>query len=154
MPAEPTTLNNLEPLAVHKFAVELGQDAAFAGIFTECTLPDAEWDVQQLKEGGLNTYVHQLPGQRKPAKVTLKHGLTKQTILLDWYSKMMAEDIKSVYKTVTIRLLDSKGNTVLRWHLHDAYPVKITWPALKTGDNAVAVQSLELACGRFEFDQS
>jgi phage tail-like protein len=154
VPADPTTLNNLNPLAVHRFAVEIGESTEFVGVFTECNLPDAEWDVQQLKEGGQNNYVHQLPGQRKPAKITLKHGLTKEKILLDWYAEMMSENIKSVFKTVTIRLMDSEARTVMSWHLHNAYPIKITWPGFKTGDNAVAVQSLELACGRFEFEQN
>ena len=51
------------------------------GIFTECTLPNIEWETQEIKEGGLNTYTHQLPGRRKGAKVTLKKGLLKESIL-------------------------------------------------------------------------
>ncbi|MCB8967249.1 MAG: phage tail protein [Ardenticatenaceae bacterium] len=42
------------------------------GVFTECTLPSIEWEIEELKEGGLNTYVHQLPGMRRSAKLILK----------------------------------------------------------------------------------
>ena len=66
----------------------------------------------------------------------------------------MSQKIKATAKTVTISLLDAKGDPVLLWNLHDAYPVKVTWPELKAGDNAVAIQTLELACGRVEFDKS
>ena len=154
MPAEPTILDSIDPLTTFRFALDLGDGKGWAGVFTECKLPDVAWDIQQVKEGGQNTYIHQLPGQRKPGNVTLKYGLTKQYELLDWYADMMSENIKATAKTVTISLLDAKGDPVLLWNLHDAYPVKVTWPELKAGDNAVAIQTLELACGRVEFDKS
>jgi phage tail-like protein len=122
-------------------------------MFTECKLPDIEWDIQQVKEGGRNDYIHQLPGQRKPSKVTLTHGLTRQFILQEWYEEMMSENFEGFMKTVTINLLDSQGKPVMRWNLYNAYPVKVTWPDLKTSDNAVAVQTLELACGRVDFEK-
>jgi phage tail-like protein len=154
VPAEPTLLDNINPLANFRFALDLGEGKGWAGVFTECKLPDVEWDTEQVKEGGQNTFIHQLPGQRKPGKVTLKYGLTKQHELLDWYADMMSENFKKTAKTVTISLLDSEGNPVLLWNLHDAYPVKVTWPELKAGDSAVAILALELACGRVEFDSS
>lgn len=154
MPAEPTLLDSINPLANFRFALDLGQGKGWAGVFTECKLPDVAWVVEPVKEGGQNTYVHQLPGQRKPGNVTLKYGLTKQFELLDWYADMMSENLKEISKTVTITLLDSEGNPVLMWNLHDAYPVKVTWPELKSGESAVAIQTLELACGRVDFDKS
>lgn len=152
MPAEPITLDNLDPLATFRFAVDMGDGQGLAGVFTECTLPNVEWDVQQLKEGGQNTYVHQLPGQRKPNNVTLKYGLTKRKEFLDWYEETMEGKWK--LRTVTISLKDSEGKDVMLWHLHGAFPVKITWPSLKTSDNAVTVVSLELACSWVEFDRN
>ena len=153
MPAEPSLLNSVEPIANFRFGIVIENDPDYVGMFTECKLPDIEWDIQAVKEGGLNDYVHQLLGQRKPGKFTLKHGLTKQYILLDWYSEMMSENFEGFMKTVTINMLDSTGKTVMRWNLQNAYPVKITWPELKTSDNSVAVQTLELVCGRVEFEK-
>ena len=153
MPAEPSLLNSVEPIATFRFGVAVGNNRDFVGMFTECKLPDVEWEIQELKEGGRNDYIHQLPGQRKASRVTLKHGLTKQFILLDWYSQMMSENFQDYMKTVTISLVDSQGHTVMTWNLQNAYPVKVTWPELKTGDNTVAIQTLELACGRVEFER-
>lgn len=154
MPAQPVLLDTLNPLANFRFALDLGKSKSWSGVFTECKLPDVAWDVEQVKEGGQNTFVHQLPGQRKPGNVTLKYGLTKQHELLDWYADMMSEDFKETSRTVTITLLDSESKPVLIWNLHDAYPVKVTWPDLKAGDSTVAIQTLELACGRVEFEKS
>lgn len=153
MPAEPSLLNSLEPIANFRFGITVDSNREYVGMFTECKLPDIEWDIQQVKEGGRNDYIHQLPGQRKPSKVTLTHGLTRQFILQEWYEEMMSENFEGFMKTVTINLLDSQGKPVMRWNLYNAYPVKVTWPDLKTGDNAVAVQTLELACGRVDFER-
>ena len=153
MPAEPSLLNSVEPIASFRFGVTVDNNQTFIGMFTECKLPDVEWEIQEVKEGGRNDFIHQLPGQRKASRVTLKHGLTKQYILLDWYSQMMSENFQGYLKTVTISLIDSQGHSVMTWNLHNAYPVKVSWPELKTGDNAVAIQTLELACGRVEFEK-
>jgi phage tail-like protein len=67
---------------------------------------------------------------------------------------MMDEEYKNYKKTVTITLLDSEHKPVLRWNLHNAFPIKVTWPDLKTGDNAVAIQTLELAVGHVEFEKN
>ncbi|HCB50189.1 MAG TPA: hypothetical protein DEP47_11880 [Chloroflexi bacterium] len=153
MPAEPSLLNSVEPVANFRFGISVDDNRDYVGMFTECKLPDIEWDIQQVKEGGRNDYIHQLPGQRKPSKFTLKHGLTKQFILQEWYSEMMSENFEGFMKTVTINMLDSQGRAVMRWNLYNAYPVKVTWPELKTSDNSVAVQTLELVCGRVDFEK-
>ena len=153
MPAEPSLLNSVEPVANFRFGISVDDNKDYVGMFTECKLPDIEWDIQQVKEGGRNDYIHQLLGQRKPGKLTLKHGLTNQFILQEWYSEMMSENFEGFMKTVTINMLDSQGKTVMRWNLYDAYPVKVTWPELKTSDNSVAVQTLELVCGRVDFEK-
>lgn len=51
-----------------------------AAVFTECSLPNIEWDILEVKEGGLNSYVHQLPGLRKSSKITLKRGLVSDIL--------------------------------------------------------------------------
>ena len=128
--------------AAFRFVVDVDGEAQ--GAFTECTLPVVEWEVDEVKEGGLNTFSHQLPGRRKKASVTLKNGVGSSA-LVDWYVDVMSEQFQR--KHVTITLLDSQLETVLTWHIADALPVKWTGPQLKTSDNSVAIQSLELSCG-------
>lgn len=153
MPAKPTNLDTLNPLATFRFSVDIG-GTNWLGVFTECSLPPVEWNVEEIKEGGRNDYIHQVIGHRKAGKITLKHGLTNKYELMSWYAEMMNEDYKNYKKTVTITMLDSEHKPVLRWNIQKAFPTKVTWPELKTGDNAVAIQTLELACGHVEFEQN
>lgn len=151
MPAEPTNIN-VNPIATYRFAIAV-DDREWVGVFTECKLPDVEWDIQELKEGGQNEYTHILPGQRKSGRITFRHGLTKDMFLSDWYAEMMGENFTNFMKTITVTLLNEEHQPVLRWNLHNAYPTKVTWPELKTADNAIAIQSLEIACARVEFEK-
>ncbi len=125
-----------------RFLVAVGGENQAA--FTECTLPTVEWDVQPVKEGGLNTYVHQLPGQRKPARVSLKNGVGR-TALLDWYLECM--EGPPTRKDITITLLDIAREPVIIWHIKDAFPVKWNGPQLQSDARTIAIQTLELACG-------
>ncbi len=125
-----------------RFVVEVDGKAQAA--FTECTLPNVEWEIEEVKEGGLNTFVHQLPGRRKGGKVSLKNGIGK-TELVDWFVKTMGEEF--VRKPISITLLDVALNPVITWNLDSAYPVKWSGPQIKSDANAVAIQTLDLACG-------
>ncbi|MCI0398140.1 MAG: phage tail protein [Chloroflexi bacterium] len=125
-----------------RFVVKI--DGVSQAVFTECTLPNVEWEVEEVKEGGLNSFTHQLPGRRKAAKVTLKNGIGTGD-LLEWYKKVMNQEYER--RPVTITLLDVAHERVMDWNIQDAYPVKWTGPQLKTDTSAVAVETLELACG-------
>lgn len=135
--------------AAFRFVVDIGGETQAA--FTECSLPSIEWEVEEVKEGGLNTYTHQLPGRRKAGKISLKNGVGKSA-LLDWYIQTMSE--KFTRKAVTIKLLDVTYQTVMTWNLEEAYPVKWGGPQLKADTSAVAIQTLDLACGEITFKTS
>lgn len=131
-----------QAIPAFRFVVEI--DGENQAAFTEITLPTIEWETEEIKEGGLNTFTHVLPGRRKSARLTLKNGVGKSSIL-QWYMDSMSEQIKR--KPITITLLDSEQNTVQVWELKDAYPVKWTGPQLKSDANTIAIQSIEFACG-------
>ncbi len=42
-------------------------------------------------------------------------------------------------------LIDQRGRKVVDWTFRDAYPVKWSGPSFKAGDNAIAIESIELA---------
>jgi phage tail-like protein len=103
-----------------------------------------EWDAEEVKEGGLNTFTHMLPGRLKPARITLKNGIGKNK-LLDWYVDSMNQ--KFTRKTVTISILDSYRKPIQTWNIKEACPVKLTGPDLRSDSNTIAIQSLEFLCG-------
>lgn len=130
-----------------RFVVEI-EDKAVAA-FTECTLPVVEWEMQEVKEGGVNTHVHMLPGRRKRATLTLKNGVGLAKELVDWYLACMGE--KFEFKNISIYLLSGPGQkarkTTMSWKIANCMPIKWTGPQLKASDNTIAIQTLEMACG-------
>jgi phage tail-like protein len=129
--------------SVFRFVVSI-DDTALAA-FTECTLPNIEMETETLKEGGLNTYVHQLPGMLKAATITLKNGVGIAKDLQQWYLDTMSG--KFTRKKISISLLNSLQKTVMTLDIKDAYPIKWSGPQLRSDDNTIAIHSLEFACG-------
>jgi phage tail-like protein len=128
--------------AAFRFVVEVNGERQ--GAFTECTLPTLEWDIEEVKVGGLNTHTVQLPGRRKAARLTLKNGVGKSQ-LVDWYIEALKQPVER--KTLAVTLLDFTLQPVITWHIEDSYPIRWTGPNLKTDDNTVAIHTLELVCG-------
>lgn len=129
--------------AAYRFVVEV--DFHPVGAFTQCTLPTIEWEVETVKEGGLNTYVHQLPGPRKQANLSLQNGIGLVSELKLWYYKAMNEEFSR--RRVTITLLNSLLMPVMVCDIQEAFPVRWSMPQLQTDSNTAAIQTLELACG-------
>jgi phage tail-like protein len=130
-----------------RYVVMIGKTAMAA--FTECTLPVIDWEIQEVKEGGLNTHVHQLPGMRKSARLTLKNGVGRGE-LFDWCTAVMAEKFER--KILEVKLLDAHSNEFAVWSISDAYPIKWTGPQLKSDASAIAIQSIEFACGEIRVE--
>jgi phage tail-like protein len=87
--------------------------------------------------------VHQLPGRRKAAKVSLKNGIGTYE-LLEWYLKAMKGDFKRIDMTIALR---NSTEPVITWEISQALPTRWTGPQLQAGANSIAIQTLELACG-------
>jgi phage tail-like protein len=143
----PLTQLLAESHVAFRYVIEV--DNKRSGVFTECELPAIEWETEEVQEGGLNTHAHLLPGRRKAARFTLKHGIGKGE-LVNWYKQAL--EGKFIRRLVTIALQDSAGKPVATWAMYDAYPVKWTGPQLKADANAIAIQSIEFACGRVSVD--
>lgn len=118
--------------------------------FTDCTLPTIEWDMLPVKEGGLNTYVHQLPGQRKQATVSLKYGVSVANMLFEWYIAAMHEEFYLARRDVTITFYSRPFLPTIAYNIEDCFPSKWVGPSLKSSDNTIAVQTLDLVCGEIE----
>lgn len=129
--------------ASFRFVVSI--DGQAVGAFTECTLPTIEWEMEQIKEGGLNTSVHQLPGQRKQATITLKNGIGIVDDLLSWCMDSMNESFTRRKVTVTVH--NSMKKSVITWNIEGALPMRWSAPQLQSDSNTVAIQTLELVCG-------
>ncbi len=135
-----------EAFSAFRFAVKVGDGEA---TFTECTLPSLEVDVLEQKEGGYNQGVHLIAGPVKAGRLSLKRGVTTSNELLKWYLDVAHGDRKKAERNVSVIMFDSTGKPVLQLEFIRAYPVKWTGPVLKTSDNAIAIEGLELAFAEF-----
>lgn len=135
-----------DPYGAFNFLLDI--DEITMGGFQEVSGLAIETEVETIKEGGVNDYVHQLPKGTKYTDITLKHGLTDSYELSDWYKDVISGKIKR--KNLTIHLLDSEGTRVRSWNVFQAYPKKWTGPTLNAGSSGVATESLVLAHERME----
>jgi len=149
--SETMTAKRVDPFATFKFHVEIKgiEEAAF----TECSGLEISTEVYEYQEGGLNEYVHKLPGRIKMSNVTLKRGFAisnaKTSELHNWYSEIeeaLLTGNEIAHKEVTITLYSTaKQGEKMSWTLNKAFPVKWVGPAFKSDEAAVAIESLEFA---------
>jgi phage tail-like protein len=121
-------------------------------LFTEFRLPSLQVDVERIQEGGQNAYIHQLPVRVNTGTVSLRHGLTRDMSLLNWYLDVMKGDLDKAYRQVTVALVDSMSVPVVVWSFRNAYPVKWSGPSLKTDSSEIAIEELELVYHGFEIE--
>ena len=123
--------------------------------FTEVSGLEAEVEVFEYIEGGNNLFTHKLPGRVKFPNVTLKRGITDSTDLWDWFQMIVdrkPEENKEAAgrkpverKNLIIVQYDGSETVQRRWVLTNAYPVKWTGPSFKADENAITIETIELA---------
>ncbi len=55
-----------------------------------------------------------------------------------------------VRKPITVQLLDSRLQRVMTWQVEQALPVRWLGPQLQADASALAIQTLEFACGEIK----
>ena len=144
---ETKTAQRVDPFATFKFHVEIGDIKEAA--FNECSGLEIATDVFEYQEGGLNEYAHKLPGRTKLSNVTLKRGYAISNEMYNWYLEMEQDLLtgKSITrKQVTITFYSTATQEAsMSWTLNNAFPVKWVGPAFKSGEAAVAIETVEFA---------
>lgn len=131
-----------DPVPAFNFRVEI--DGVFEAGFNEVTGLQAEIEVQEYREGGVNDFMHKFAGSVKfPSNLVLKNGITDSVKLWSWYQEVMRGQFAR--KSLDVVLLDAAGDEKRRWKFKEAYPVKWNGPSLKATSSEVALESLELA---------
>ena len=131
-----------DPYFGFKFRVEI-KGIEVAG-FSEVSGLQVEIEIEEFREGGRNDHIYKLAGPaRYPSNLILKRGLIDSAELWKWQQQIVEGKIER--KSVSLKLLDSANKEKWRWNFKDAYPVKWSGPDLRGLDNAVAIETLELA---------
>jgi phage tail-like protein len=124
-------------------------DPSVDAAFQEVSGIDPKVDVEEVVEGGLNSYVHQLPGVTKHSNLVLKRGyVTRASALAQWAAQSVGSSLGSPIQvqTLNVYLLGGDGQPVVTWTFLNAWPVKWDVGTLDANNsNAVLTQTLELS---------
>jgi phage tail-like protein len=131
----------VEPFTTFNFAVEI--EGLLVGGFTEVSGLESQIEMEPYREGGVNGFVHQLPGSVSHSNVVLRHGLTATSALWNWYDNTVRGVVQR--KNGTVMLLDRRQIPVMWWNIRNALPVRWTGPTFNASSDEVGFESLELA---------
>ena len=135
--------------AAFQFTVSIGSGAATVDTsFQEVSGLELSMEVDELREGGENRFMHQLPTGVKQTRLTLKRGVASTDSPLVGWCKSTLEGGMSVAITlapVTVKLLDAKANPLRTWSFVNAYPVRWEIDSFNSTKNEVALETIELA---------
>jgi phage tail-like protein len=129
------------------FLVEV--DGVEIGRFTEVSGLQVDIAVEDIEEGGQNSFVHRLPGRMTWPNLVLKRGITQTDGLMDWLQKSSGEKFaaqgnKLTRSTAAITLLDSEGTRLRAWEVDGAFPIRWRGPTFAVNSNEWAVEELEI----------
>ena len=134
------------------FLVEV--DGQPVGRFTEASGLEVEVEVETYEEGGVNGFVHKLPGRMTWPNLTLKRGITETDNLLAWLNKSSGDGFSATNKltrsTLAVILVSAKGERLRAWNFEGAFPVKWTGPSFAAGNDELAEEELEIAHHGFQ----
>ena len=115
-----------------------------AGAFQEVTGLGAQLEVVSYAEGGRNDAVRQLPLRHSWNRITLKRGVVRDRLLWSWY-QVGLNDSLGARRDGAVILLDAAGLPAMAWAFHGGLAAKWSGPDLHAEQNAVAIESIEIA---------
>ncbi len=123
------------------------------GKFQEVSGITAEFETEDVAEGGENRFKHKLPTRGKYPNLSLKRGaVTCYSPLANWCSDTLntrfIEPITT--KTVKVDLLNQSGAPTLFWIFYNAYPVKWEVSSMSSQDNKILTETIEMSYNYFK----
>ena len=137
----PETAVRVDPALAFRFEVKF--DGLPAAGFSECTGLQADTEVMEYVEGGLNTNVHRLPTRTRHGNLTLKRGVVDATFWR-WYDDLVRGLVSRRGGTLLI-YAPNGVDTAAEWQIRNAFPAKWSGPDLSASQNSVAVETVEIA---------
>ncbi|WP_088889347.1 phage tail protein [Leptolyngbya ohadii] len=147
--------NQLFPFHVFRFQVDFQEDSLTpsgatspvtlcSGAFSECTGLEATMEPKVIKEGGRNYGPAQRAGAVTFATVILKRGMTTTRHLWQWF-ELVSQGAYAYRLSATVTLFDPAGNSVLRWQMEKALPIKFKAADFNAKGTEIGIEELHLA---------
>jgi len=145
------------PLSAYRFIVTLNPGDAYLpdaqaglvklfanGEFQEAKGLGADLEVTPYPEGGLNSFVHQLPVRHSWTRISLRRGLVRDRGLWDWYKAGLNQSL-GARRDGSVILMAPDGKHLLKWAFYAGIAVKWTGPEFNAMQGAVAIEGIEIA---------
>jgi phage tail-like protein len=129
-----------------------GEDAAFK----EVSGISKELSMEEVVCGGENRFKYRLPTITTSQNLVLKRALIPEgSQLIDWCASTLDGGLANAITThdVSVSLFNSDGSVSVMWTFHNAYPVKYSVSDLKSQENEIVIESIELAYTYFIITQ-
>ncbi len=104
---------------------------------------------EEVREGGDNVFIHELPTQPTYSNLILKRCLVLNANLDKW-CKDAFERSEFDPKDLQISLRGQQGGSLASWSVAGAYPLSWELSALNTTSNELAIETLELKYRHFK----
>lgn len=144
--------SNTYPVGFYFMLSFKGEDAAFQ----EVSGISKELGIEEVVSGGENRFKYRLPTTSSSQNLVLKRALIPGgSSLIDWCVRCIGGGLAGAIQTndVSVSLLDASGDVLVMWTFHKAYPIKYAVSDLKSQDNALVIESIELAYTYFEISE-
>lgn len=113
------------------------------GNWTKCDGLGVAFEIEEIKEGGQNGFIHKIPGHPNFDHIRLTRPIDKDSEKVTAWVGSLVAGLK--YQTAEITVLDAAGETVATWNLLGVFPARWSGPTLDVNGNQVASETLELA---------
>ena len=117
------------------------------GNWQKCDGLSITYKTESYEEGGVNDYVHTLPGRisYEPVKLTRPVDPTSGAVAA-WVASVQLATVRGV---AAITVLAPNGIPVTIYTLYGCYPSKYSGPSFDIGSNTTAMETLELSHNGF-----
>ena len=133
-----------DPLVGFHYAIEV--QGVVTGYFTECSGIGSEHEVIEHKvvDGKGREYVQKIPGRLKWENITLKRGITDNMDIWEWREQVLSGHVDDARRNGSIVMFDQALEERARWNFENAWPVKVSGPAIKSDSNEFGIEELVL----------
>lgn len=133
-----------DPLIGFHYAIDVS--GAIRGYFTECSGIGSEHEVVEHKvvDDKGRERVMKIPGRLKWENITLKRGITDNMDIWNWREQVVQGKVDDARRNGSIIMFDQSLTEVARWNFENAWPVKVSGPAVKADSNEFGIEELVL----------
>ncbi len=134
-----------------------GDSSKTDAAFQEVSGLSKELGVEDVVCGGENRFKYRLPTITTYPNLVLKRGIViADSPLVEWVQLTLDSGMSKPIKTknINVILMDEQSQPSMQWNFNKAYPVKWAATDLKSQDNTLLIETIELAYQYYELEDS